>query len=276
MYFMVRRQSWRGWWVFTSNVLSGRIYVCLRLMVWLYVLWPQILDKITDRSQKNDRNSKLLLISNCAVIFNIYTAIIHPSIIAWFPLLGRGGGCSPSQLQKQTSDKSPARPWIAYNKQTTILYSHSPIPWTHIVRLWEKARGPWENPSSHRENMQTSRRKSLASRGTKPRTFLLWGDSANRCTTHIWTQHFEFGPFLPTNQTHIWQQIGDVLETEKEAFFSVTPLSQSVCLHHGSSSWRALQCINPSPAWTWQTECKWVPQATGRCCFPPNTRWRWA
>lgn len=38
MYFMVRRQSWRGWWVFTSNVLSGRIYVCLRLMVWLYVL----------------------------------------------------------------------------------------------------------------------------------------------------------------------------------------------------------------------------------------------
>ncbi|KAF7653969.1 hypothetical protein LDENG_00076310 [Lucifuga dentata] len=48
-----------------------------------------------------------------------------------------------------------------------------------------------EHPCGHRENMQTPHRKALPQPGIEPRTFLgieprtflLWGNSANHCTT---------------------------------------------------------------------------------------------
>lgn len=50
----------------------------------------------------------------------------------------------------------------------------------HVFEMWEKVWVLWDNPRRHKENMWSPHRKAPARIWT--RTFLLWGDDANRCT----------------------------------------------------------------------------------------------
>ncbi len=122
--------------------------------------------------------------------------------------------------------------WGAVGSHSTVLGDQLQIlelsgdtPTVHVLTMAE-TRAPTENPRRHGENMQTLHRKALPRPGIEPRTFLLWGDSANHYSTMPPLQlsiHFWSSSQTISDEGRHWND--SWMTAEKENIFKVWQLT---------------------------------------------------